>query len=98
MLNRCSLAPPWALMTNFDDLVRIPSSYRWWRMCGTSFMKDGRRKEVRKWVKSGEQVQQLPTIDRSSAMCRPVDEQFVGKTKGSKNGGKGEGKVMSDGG
>ena len=69
-------------MTNLDDLVRIPSSYRWWRMCGTSFMKDGRGKEVRKWVKSGGQAEQLPILDRSREICRPVDERIVGKIQG----------------
>ena len=77
-------------MTNLDDLVRIPSSYKWRRTCGTSLMKDGRRKEGRKWLKSGGDAEQRPTIDRSSAMCRPVDERFVGNSKGRKKKRKGK--------
>ena len=50
-------------------------------------MKGGREKEEWNWVKSGEEVEQLPTID-----LRPVDERIVGKTKGGKKREKERGK------
>ena len=48
-------------------------------------------------MKSGGEMVQPPTIDRSSASRRPVDEQFVGKTKKKKEERKVEGKEMGDG-
>ena len=78
-------------MTNLDDLVRIPSSYKWRRTCGTSFMKDGRRKEVRKWLKSGGEAEQLPTIDRSSAGVDRSTNESSAAPRGGKKGGKGKG-------
>ena len=59
-------------------------------------MKGGRGKEEWKWVKRGEEVERLPTIDRSTKSRRPVDELFVGKTKGEKKRKKGKGKVMGE--
>ena len=98
MLNRCSLALPWALMTNLDNLVRIPNSYRWRSTCRTSFMKDGRGKEVRKWLKSGGDAEQLPTIDRSSeGVDRSTNVPSANAREGEK-GGKEREKVMGDGG
>ena len=55
-------------------------------------MKGGRGKEEWKRVKNGEEVEQLPTIDRSTNSCRPVDERIVGKTKGGKKREKERGK------
>ena len=47
-------------------------------------MKGGRGKEEWKRVKNGGEIEQLPTIDRSTNSRRPVDERIVGKTKGEK--------------
>ena len=61
-------------------------------MCGASLVKGGRGNEGWKWVKSGGEMVQPPTIDRSSASNRPVDEQFVGKIKKRKKREKWRGK------
>ena len=53
-------------------------------------MKGGRGKEKLKWVKSGGEAEQLPTVDRSTKGRRPVDERTVGKSKGRKRGRKRE--------
>ena len=54
-------------------------------------MKGGRGKEWWKWVKSGGEAEQLPTVDRSTS------EPWASLREG-KEGGKGRGKVMGDGG
>ena len=71
-------------MMLLHELVRIPSSYRWRRMCITSFMKDGRGKEVRKWVKSGGEVELLPTTGRRQCVDRSTNESSATPRKGKR--------------
>ena len=55
-------------------------------------MKGGRGKEEWKWVKSGGEAEQLPTVDRSTGSQRTDRRQ----NKGRKEERKGKGKVMGE--
>ena len=66
-----------------------------WNKFHEGWKRKGGEEMGEKWRRS----KQLPTIDRSSAMCRPVDERFVGNSKERKKKEEREReKMMGDGG